>query len=932
MSQARSPYGISAVLALSLLLAACGQDSPPELLAKAKQALEAKDSKGAQIHLKNALQGDGRLAEARFLLGKLLLDAGDAQGALVEFDKAGEAGYPAPQLVPLQADALLKQRQSRKLIERFGQTELPEAKAQAGLLVQLGQAHQRLGERDEARALFDRALQRDPASAAAQVELARMLAEQGKVDEALAAMDSLLAQQPKDSGAWRLKGDLLSYRQRDTAGARQAYERAVEADPRSSDAQISLIAFLLGQRDLDAAAKQLAQARTQVGNAAGIAYFGAVIDLEQGRLDAAATQIEQLLKTGANDGRILLLAGQLEFLRERYAQAETHLVRAIGAQGNPVRARLLLAQTYLRLSDPARAAQTLQPLIEQPVNGAAQARVHALAGEAYLQLGETRRADEQFRRATALNPKDSRSRTLLAMGKAVRETGADSQGLAELRELAENFESPAADMALVATLVRKGDFAAALQAIDGIERKLPGKGLPATLRAQVFSAQGKEAEARAALEGALKTDPKYLPAALQLARDELRAKKPAEAVRHVEAVVKADPANTMAQLALVNVRLQAGESPASQVQALQALVKQHPQVSRMRAALIRLQLAQGDLAAAGKTAQDAVSALPTEAELVELMADIQLRQRESTLAAKTLDKLIDLRPASPEPLLRRAEIDAGSGKPREAMVLVRKALALRANHGPALRMQVALEAELGNVASARRLVKELQQLPGLEAYGSAVEGDLESTQQQFDAALQAYRRALSRNAALPEVAAKLHRTLRAAGKTEEAAAFARDWLKDHERDAAFLNYLGDIALNDGQFAPARQHYERALALQPRQPLVLNNLAWLALQQGDTKKAEAWAREALKLAGGEAALHDTLSQVLAAAGQHEAAQTAQRQAISLDSNPVYRVGLARRLLDAGRKEAARDELRAVQQMGARYPGQREVTDLLAKTGA
>ena len=46
-------------------------------------------------------------------------------------------------------------------------------------------------------------------------------------------------------------------------------------------------------------------------------------------------------------------------------------------------------------------------------------------------------------------------------------------------------------------------------------------------------------------------------------------------------------------------------------------------------------------------------------------------------------------------------------------------------------------------------------------------------------------------------------------------------------------------------------------------------------------------------------------------------------------PKLRVGLAKRLIAAGRKDAARDELQAVQQLGNRYAGQAEVGELLAK---
>ncbi len=917
---------VPAALLLALALAACSQKNPVELLDKAKQAIAANDAKSAQIHLKNALQQDGRLAEARFLLGKLLLDAGDAQGALVEFGKASEAGFSAEQLTEPQARALLARGELRKLVEQYGSTQLSDTAAQSSLQLSLGRALAGLGRLDEAKVRFERAAAAG-GDGHAEVELARLLARDAQLEPALAQVEALLKQHPQLVAAWRLKGDLLFGLGRDPAKVGAAYEQAVQQGPKSLEAHISLIGHLLGQRQLAEAEQKLAQAKAKIGNPPGLRYYAALIELEQGRLEGAHEQVQQLLKIAPDDARLHLLAGQVEFLRDRYLPAESHLTRALAGAAQSLRGRLLLAQTYLRLDDPARALQTLQPLLDEPGVSLAQARAHALAGEAQMLLGETRRAEEQFRRAAALDPKDNRSRTLLALGQV--QQGQDARGLGELRELSDSFESPVADLALVGTFIRKGDYAEALKAIDAVERKLPQRGMVPAMRAQIYQAQGKPAEAKAALEEALRRDPKYLPAALQLARQALQDKQPQQAVERVAAVLKADPGNVLAKLAWFNVRLQAGEASETIEGELRTLIREQPQVARPRVTLARLQQRRGDVGAALSTAQEAVAALPAEAELVELLGELQLRQRELPLATKSFQKLVELRPRAPEPLLRLAEVELAAGRAREALSSVRKALVLRPNHPAALRLQIGLETELGHVEAARRLVKDMQQLPGLEALAAATEGDLESSQQQHAIAQSAYRRALARNAALPDVPAKLYRTLRASGKSAEAEAFARDWMKDHPRDAALLNHLGDTAMNESRLAEAKPHYERSLAVQPAQPLVLNNLAWIAMEQRDLPRAESQVREALRLAPGEPALHDTLAAVLSAAGRHEEAQAAQRRAQQLDANPVFRVGLAKRLIAAGRKDAARDELLAIQQLKERYPGQAEVSRLLAQ---
>ena len=70
------------VVLLSLaMLAACGVGSPEDRMASAKRYLTKNDHQAAVIELKNALQANPKLAEARLLLGVSILELRDAQRA-----------------------------------------------------------------------------------------------------------------------------------------------------------------------------------------------------------------------------------------------------------------------------------------------------------------------------------------------------------------------------------------------------------------------------------------------------------------------------------------------------------------------------------------------------------------------------------------------------------------------------------------------------------------------------------------------------------------------------------------------------------------------------------------------------------------------------------------------------------------------------------
>src|SRR5258705_2700126 len=82
------------------LLAGCGPSTPEALVASAKEYLAKNDRNAAVIQLKTALQTNPDDAEARFLLGKSLLETGEVASAEKELRKAAELKYPSDHIAP----------------------------------------------------------------------------------------------------------------------------------------------------------------------------------------------------------------------------------------------------------------------------------------------------------------------------------------------------------------------------------------------------------------------------------------------------------------------------------------------------------------------------------------------------------------------------------------------------------------------------------------------------------------------------------------------------------------------------------------------------------------------------------------------------------------------------------------------------------------
>src|SRR5205823_10434668 len=125
-----------------------------------------------------------------------------------------------------------------------------------------------------------------------------------------------------------------------------------------------------------------------------------LIASQRGNLPEARAAIQQVLKASPGYVPSLLLAGEIEFRAKQFNQAEDYLRRALKGAPNAPYAQRLLAATYLRLGSPARAVEVLQ----QPLaRGTKDPELMAVAGEAYLAVGDFPRAAQYFAQTAALD-------------------------------------------------------------------------------------------------------------------------------------------------------------------------------------------------------------------------------------------------------------------------------------------------------------------------------------------------------------------------------------------------------------------------------------------------------------------------------------------------------------------------------------------------
>jgi putative PEP-CTERM system TPR-repeat lipoprotein len=907
----------------AVLLSACGQDTPEKLMVSAKEQLAKGDRNAAVIHLKNLLAKAPDTGEARLLLGEALLDAEDYVSAEKELGRALELKQPQEKALPPYVRALLGQGKYRAVVTEVEKYRLFDPAAVAATQTALGDAQLRLGNRARAGEAYAAALAAVPGHPRARLGEATLLAYEGKVDDALRQIDEVAAAEPKLAEAKVLLAEmLLAKGERD--GAKKALQEAVAANDNYVPARLALIRLLSEDNEFDAAAKLIEGTSRIAPRDLRVPYLDASLAYRRGDTERARQQVQTVLKHLPDYVPALVLSGTIDLRAGQFPAAESSLRRALARAPTHFGARQLLVQTYLRMGQPDKAKQALQPLVERGLP--ANPQLLLLAGETYLASGDTQRATAFYQAAAKSQNEQLAARTRL--GQIALASGRSEEGFTELEAAsALDAGSYQADLALITGHLQRRELDKALEAVKSLQKKQPKNPLTFQMYGVVNLAKSDFDAARKDFDKALELQPTYLPAAYNLAQLDVLQKKPEEARRRYEAMTAKEPDNEHIYLALAQLQSRTGATAKEVVTTLQRAVAADPQSPAARVGLINYQLRIGDGKAALASAQDALAAIPSDPRVLEAAAVAQESAGEVNQAIGTYNKLASLQPQATQPLYQLSALYFRQKDTDRAIESLRRVQKIAPRDRDVVPQLVQIYVAAGRHAEALREVQDLQKREPKFAGGWSLEGDVYVAQKKLGQAEQRYRDALKLAPKANAVAIKLHSVLQAQGRTAEADALARKWIADNPKDAPMRLYLADRELGAKNLKASAAHYRAALEIQPESVVALNNLAWIAGELGDPKALE-YAARAVRLAPNDAGVLDTYGMLLVRKGEVDKALPVLERARKIaPARNDLRVNYAKALVKAGRKDEARKELEALQEVKENFAGKDELAGLL-----
>jgi cellulose synthase operon protein C len=906
---------------VALLIAGCGVLLTPHYrLERAQREMQAGQWQEAAVDLKIVVQKQPNNAQAWLLLARVSLDAGDITGASSGVTHAMAAGAKGPSVDELRARVWVEGGQPQKLLDALAQhsLQLPEPDAtlaRARALLALRQP-------DAALAKLQPLVAAHPELTEAQDLIAEALATQGKFAPALQQLDATMKRDATSPEPPLLEGVILQ-EQGQYASAQDALalalKRMAPAEPmlHRMKALIALTQVQLALGDLTAAAHTEAAVAKLEPQSPATALLDARLKLARKNLQGGVAELERILTVapGYNEARLLLGVALMQ--RGDLEQAQQQLQQLLESTPDDLAARKLLAEVQLKLGQPEAALNVLSPAL---ATASLDPQLLSLYGAAAHGTGDKQALIEALQRSEEEHPNDQI--VLLNLGAAYLAAGEAQEALGVLQKTPDNGD-PQRDRLLIAAMMgAQGPQAAGAEVARLLAAHQRDPGV-LDLAASYYVTQGRTDDARAMLRASLAIDPADVSSQVDLARLDEAAGDAGAAQSRLQEALTAHPEALPIRIALADVLVRAKAYDRARTLLEAAGPGAGPQV---KFALAQVALASGDLKSANAAIDQAIAEQPGQAALVESAGQLLMNANQFDAALARFRQATQLAPKDARYWLNTARAQLALNQAAAARSSLNQADQLQPQWLPVVATLAYLDMHQGDGQSALTRIQGLLAQRPDDPGVLELEGDVEAYLHQPAAAETAYDKAQQLRPTA-RLAANLYR-VRLMAHAPEPQQPLEQWLTREPQSWPVRDLLGEYYLGQGK-SPRRaaQEFKAVIALQPKDVVALNDLAWALNQVGDPG-AVAIAQRAYQLAPNAPDIDDTLGWVLTHNGQAADAVDYLRRAAKLDpSDPNVEYHLAYALAKTGHAAEARQILTRILSNGQPFDSRSEAQQLM-----
>lgn len=622
-------------------------------------------------------------------------------------------------------------------------------------------------------------------------------------------------------------------------------------------------------------------------------------DYVKARLEAQnAAQVEP------KNGKARYLLAEIAEQEKNYQQMFGHLLVAVDSDPGNVEARLKLGTLYFLGQSWDEAAKQATELLKLAPNDA---RVHLLEARVLVQKGDRAKGMAEVDTALKLDPDNIDGILLRAAADALENT---DTGLATLDAAIKRLPADKTrqlrelKILMLTQAKRPAEVEAGLRSLA--EDFPKEKGYQFEL-AKFYTSQGRVEDADKLLKRLTELDPHDADMQLGYVQFLATQRDAAKAEAALKTFIGENPDAGKLRLALG--QLYEGSNRADDARKIyDELGQKDPKsadglAARNRVAALdiragKLDQGRNEISAILKDAPDDASALllrsgldfadqkfddaiadlrlvlrkePKNARALLLLAQTYVRKNDAVLAKDAYRRLLDIAPDSPEGLEQLAALYVAGKEYSDAEELLRKRLAKQPDDLVASGRLVEVLMAEGNTAKAEEEARRMTALKNQAGVGDFSLGRVLAQKKDFNAAADAFSKAVKARGGDPLPLEGLVRSLLAAGKQSEAVNVLNQQLQDSQNELLAKYMLGGIYGQDGDTAKAEKYFNDILKAKPDSVIAWASLA--GLYPDRAKRIDVYQRALKSVPQGNPQINMLLATEYEQAGRYDDAITA-----------------------------------------------------------
>jgi len=564
-------------------------------------------------------------------------------------------------------------------------------------------------------------------------------------------------------------------------------------------------------------------------------YQTAVEKFQAGEMNAAKGILQAILDDYPTYKKATQLLGVISYLRGDTEQASKYLSESVDPEvANPI-TKHIYAATNLKLNDPKKVLEILEPGIERSKVPA----TLALFGLAAISDKQYSKGEKALLRALEIEPNNIRIRLALAgfyRNSPLANSDKEWQSLQQAYNISPNDKQVLKDV--VSYHLRFNGAEQAAKFIENALSKSPNDYATNLISGHFKINQNKPVEALPLFAQAVsvkKEGRDYMAALFAKGKTEIVLKKMSDAEKTFNEIVRVFPGNEFGYKGLLSVfTLRDGNEVAQEK--LESLAKRNAQIAPYLV-LLQSSVLRKDIKSANTYLNKIKALSPENKNIANIENAISFMQ-----ATNALEKN-----------------DLVNARKFIAPILVSEPDNLRV-----LSFLVDLELRAGKLNEASKILKQVEAQSQGHPVIILLKGDIALASENIAEAKKYFSKSWADNPS-EAAASKLFQVLTLLKDTSAKNEHLSSWIAKFPKSSTARLHQAFNYQHRGQRIKALESYEKLLKISPNNAIALNNLGWIYFEKGD-KRALELLKRAYELAPESAAVLDSYGWVLVKNGQ------------------------------------------------------------------